>query len=226
MCAQRLLFTPKKQITRNLGINTAVPTNIIAIWLIWSIKFLPLNFSFDKAKAVIVVNNRDNPTVSPVTRILLKMYLVIGIFVLTTVAVYIIRRLTIDHAWKIAIISGVLIQVSGLFAGYMVFNISGKTIGMIIGNIISLLLGFVIEFLMMDLDYERTERLQFEDDDYYYYVKAVPKKSVATFDKKVKQFGNTATKGRKNAHNSATLEQADSRKRIAQELEIDEELLK
>ena len=25
------------------------------------------------------------------------------------------------------------------------------------------------------LDYKHTERVQFEDDDYYYYVKAVPK---------------------------------------------------
>ncbi|MBR4027936.1 MAG: hypothetical protein IKJ01_10420 [Lachnospiraceae bacterium] len=155
-----------------------------------------------------------------------EMYLVIGIFILTTIAVYIIRKLTIDHAWKIAIISGVLIQVSGLFAGYMVCNISGKTVAMILGNIVALVFGFVIEFLFMDLDYERTERLQFEDDDYYYYVKAVPKKTVATSDKKVKQFGNTLTKGRKNAHNSSMLEQADSRKRIAQELEIDEDLLK
>jgi hypothetical protein len=31
----------------------------------------------------------------------------------------------------------------------------------------------------MNLDYARTERVQFEDDDYYYYVKAVPKKMVA-----------------------------------------------
>ena len=108
----------------------------------------------------------------------------------------------------------------------MVCNISGKTVAMILGNIVALVFGFVIEFLFMDLDYERTERLQFEDDDYYYYVKAVPKKTVATSDKKVKQFGNTLTKGRKNAHNSSMLEQADSRKRIAQELEIDEDLLK
>ena len=35
------------------------------------------------------------------------------------------------------------------------------------------------QFLFMNLDYARTERVQFEDDDYYYYVKAVPKKTVA-----------------------------------------------
>ena len=81
-----------------------------------------------------------------------------------------------DQAWTLAIISGVLIEVVGLFVGYLVLNVSGKTLGLIIGNILSLLISFVIQFLFMNLDYARTERVQFEDDDYYYYVKAVPKK--------------------------------------------------
>ena len=47
---------------------------------------------------------------------------------------------------------------------------------LIVGNIISLLIAFILQFLFMNLDYARTERVQFEDDDYYYYVKAVPRK--------------------------------------------------
>ena len=144
-----------------------------------------------------------------------EMYLTIGIFVLTSIVVYIIRRLSIDHAWKIAIISGTLIQVSGLLAGYMVFSISNKTVMMIVGNFISLLLGFVLEFICLGLDYERTERVQFEDDEYYYFVKAVPKKMITLADKQVKQFGT--------AHKEETEE---SRRKIAKELDIDEELLK
>lgn len=146
-----------------------------------------------------------------------EMYLTIGIFVVTTIVVYVIRRLSIDHAWKIALISGALIQVSGLLAGYMIFSISAKTMGMIIGNIVSLLLGFVLEFLFLGLDYERTERVQFEDDEYYYFVKAVPKKMISSADKKVKQFGTT--------HKKESIKE-DSRKKIAQELDIDEDLLR
>ena len=33
---------------------------------------------------------------------------------------------------------------------------------------------------LFSVDYSRTERVQFEDDEYYYYVKAVPKVVVAT----------------------------------------------
>ena len=43
-----------------------------------------------------------------------------------------------------------------------------------------------MEFLFFSVDYSRTEHLQFEDDEYYYYVKAVPKLTVAAPDKVVK----------------------------------------
>lgn len=144
-----------------------------------------------------------------------EMFLVVGIFTLSAIMVYIIRRLSVDNAWKIAIISGTLVQISGLFAGYLLFNISNKTAGMIIGNIIAMILSFGLEFLFMDLDYTRTERVQFEDDDYYYFVKAVPKKMVTSSEKTVKHFGERKREELK----------PDSRKLIAEELDIDEDLL-
>ena len=158
-----------------------------------------------------------------------EMYLVIAIFTITTIVVYLVRRLEVEHAWTLAIISGVLIEVVGLFAGYLVLNVSGKTLGLLIGNILSLLISFVIQFLFMNLDYARTERVQFEDDDYYYYVKAVPKKMVAVKEVTVKHFGNTASLGKRIDRSKRTLtpeEEETSRKVIAKELDIDEDLLK
>lgn len=153
-----------------------------------------------------------------------EMFLVIGIFTLSAIMVYIIRRLSVDNAWKIAIISGAMVQISGLFAGYLLFNISEKTMGMIIGNIISILLAFIIEFLFMDLDYERTERVQFEDNDYYYFVKAVPKKRVTSSEKTIKHFGTSVFGEKKGGHKKEPLKE-ESRKLIAEELDIDEDLL-
>lgn len=152
-----------------------------------------------------------------------EMFLVLAIFILTTIIVYTIRRLSIDNAWKIAIVSGTLVQISGLFAGYLLFNVSGKTLGMIIGNIISLLLGFVLEFLFMDLDYTRTERVQFEDDDYYYFVKAIPKKMVTSSEKTVKHFGSSFMAERTERRKEEDVR--EGRKLIAEELDIDEDLL-
>ena len=152
-----------------------------------------------------------------------EMFLAVGIFALSAIMVSIIRKLSVDNAWKIAIISGVLVQISGLFAGYLLFNMSDKTAGMIIGNVIAMVLGFVIEFLFMDLDYERTERVQFEDDDYYYFVKAVPKKMVTSTEKTVKHFGPSFMEKRNERKKEEM--KADSKKLIAEELDIDEDLL-
>lgn len=154
-----------------------------------------------------------------------EMYLMVAISLLTAIVVYLVRRLSVEHAWKIAIVSGVLVQISGLFAGYLLFSISGKTVGMIIGNIVAMLIGFVLEFLFMDLDYERTERIQFEDDDYYYFVKAVPKKMVTSSEKTVKHFGNTASMGKRVPSSKTKMIKEGGKRNIAEELDIDEDLL-
>ena len=51
--------------------------------------------------------------------------------------------------------------------------------------LLGLAVGFILEFLFFSVDYSRTENMQFEDDEYYYYVKAVPKIGVPVPEKKV-----------------------------------------
>ena len=139
-----------------------------------------------------------------------EMYLVLAIMV---VIVYIIRKMSIEHAWAVAIIFGILFEAVGMIAGDMVLGISGKTITILVGSIISCVIAFVIQFLFFNLDYSRTERLQFEDDEYYYYVKAVPKAIVAGTDKKVTRFSGKEEQDRM------------TKKRFAEEMEIGEDLL-
>jgi len=117
-----------------------------------------------------------------------EMYLVVAIFTVSTLLVYNIRKMAIKHAWTIAIIAGILVQITGLLVGYIWFNITEKVLGMLIGNILAAATAFVIEFLFMNLDYMRTERVQFEDDEYYYFVKAVPKKLITSSEKVVTEF--------------------------------------
>lgn len=158
-----------------------------------------------------------------------EMYLVITAFLLTSVVVWAIRRLKVDNSWTLAIVAGTVIQFATIFIGFIALGISGKTVILIVGNIVALLVGFILEFFFMNLDYSRTERVQFEDDDYYYYVKAVPKKMIVSEEKTVKHFGNTGSMGKKidrSALNTSIVNEETSRKVMAQELEIDEELLK
>ena len=58
---------------------------------------------------------------------------------------------------------------------------------MIIFSVVSVLIGLVLEFFVYGGDYTRTERLEYEDDEYYYYVKAVPKALVATSERSIKK---------------------------------------
>ena len=118
-----------------------------------------------------------------------EMHLMMVLFGITTIVVYTIRKTSMQYAWKIAIIVGVLIQMSGLLVGYILLDITDKMMGMLLGNLLAAIVGFVIDFMFMNLDYSRTERVQMEDDEYYYFVKAVPKKMVASTDKTVTEFG-------------------------------------
>ena len=119
-----------------------------------------------------------------------EMYLVILSFMLVTVMVLFIRRLSIDYAWTAAIVIGALVNFIVLFAGYLLLGISGRLMGLVIGSLVSLGLALILEFLFFNLDYTRTERVQFEDDEYYYYVKAIPKMYVAKKEKQVKTFSS------------------------------------
>ncbi len=158
-----------------------------------------------------------------------EMFLTIAVFIITSFVVYYVRRMQINQAWMIAIVAGALVEIVGLLVGYMVLGLTHRIPELLIGGVISIILAFGIRFFCMNLDYARVERVQFEDDDYYYYVKAVPKKNVKVAEKTVKHFGNTSSMGKRIEHGTAKPkskeEEEISKKVFAQELDIDEDLL-
>ena len=101
--------------------------------------------------------------------------------------VYLIRRLSMDYAWGVAIAAGAVAQLLVIFMGDFLFSVSVPVIPMIFGLAVSCLLAVIYNFFIFSVDYTRTEYVQFEDDDYYYYVKAVPKMTVATPEFKVQK---------------------------------------
>lgn len=114
------------------------------------------------------------------------MMVAIVAFAATVLVVWFIRRLSIDHAWTIAMITGALLNILILLFGDLMYSADISIIGLILGSIVSVLLVKVLQFFVFNVDYSRTEMVQFEDDEYYYYVKAVPKNTVATPEKRVK----------------------------------------
>lgn len=117
-----------------------------------------------------------------------EMTIVLIAFAVILITVYCIRILSIDYSWTIAICVGAVIGVAILLIGDLGYNTDISLLSLIFGMIASLLLSFVVQFFAFNVDYSRTEFVQFEDDEYYYYVKAVPKNSVPQTKVKVKKF--------------------------------------
>jgi hypothetical protein len=116
-----------------------------------------------------------------------EMWVMVAAFAMVIVVVYLLRRLSIDHSWKIAILSGAVLNLIALLIGDFMYDIQISFLGVVIGIFFSAILCFGLEFFFFQLDYTRTERVQFEDDDYYYYVKAVPKVTLAEAERHVKK---------------------------------------
>ena len=116
-----------------------------------------------------------------------EMMIIIAAFVFTVVLVYIIRRLSIDHSWTIAIIAGTIIDVVILLLGDLMYDTNVSVLGVLLGSFVSVILCVILQFFVFNVDYSRTEKVQFEDDEYYYYVKAVPKMTLAAPEKTVKR---------------------------------------
>lgn len=116
-----------------------------------------------------------------------EMVVTIAAFAITIILVYFIRRLSIDYAWTIATVAGALVNIMVILVGDLMFDTNVSLLGAIFGTIISVMLTAVLQFFAFHVDYSRTEKVQFEDDEYYYYVKAVPKVTVTRPEKQVKQ---------------------------------------
>lgn len=119
------------------------------------------------------------------------MAVMIAACTVSILVVYLIRRLSVDYAWLIAIVAGTVAQLAVIFVSDFMFDVSvpmGQLLG---GALISMVIAGVYDFFFFSVDYSRTEYTQFEDDDYYYYVKAVPKMTVAAPDVKVQKISST-----------------------------------
>lgn len=103
------------------------------------------------------------------------------------IVVYLIRRLSMDYSWIAAIAAGTVAELLVIFVGDFVFGVTVPVGQMILGLVASAFIAGVYNFFIFTVDYTRTEYVQFEDDDYYYYVKAVPKMTVSTPDVKVQK---------------------------------------
>lgn len=155
-----------------------------------------------------------------------EMWCVIIAFAVCLLLVYSVRRLSVDYAWEIAIIAGMLGNVNVMAYGYIVMDIQLSYVSLIVGSLVAILIALLLKFLVFSVDYTRTEYLQFEDDEYYYYVKAVPKAAVAIPEKTVKHIHERQKTGMIDAERVVELEKISKNNDDDSEIQriIDEEL--
>jgi hypothetical protein len=114
-----------------------------------------------------------------------QMILSILVFIAIAVIVYIIRSLRIDYNHYIAIAAGTITNLVFYIIGNLILKAGISVPRVLFASLIGGIIAMVIQFMRFYVDYHRTESVQFEDDDYYYYVKAVPKIKVTAPNKKV-----------------------------------------
>ncbi len=112
-------------------------------------------------------------------------------FAVVITMIYFIKRLSVNYSAIIAVIAGCVTDALIQIIAFAVLSVNFSIIGMIAGHIAAIIVGLAINFFIMSVDYTATEYVQFEDDDYYYYVKAVPKMSVARKNVTIKKFNSS-----------------------------------
>lgn len=121
-----------------------------------------------------------------------EMWLMIVAVVIGILVVNLVRTRAINHAWKIASAAGAVVCVVVALVGNIMLKGELSYASLVLSAAAGIVLGVALEFLFFCVDYSRTENIQFEDDEYYYYVKAVPKVGVSAPEKKVKHITEDA----------------------------------
>lgn len=140
-----------------------------------------------------------------------EMLVMILAFVIVLLLVYQVRRMSVNHAWKIAAASGAAAGIVIVAAGSVVLGVKLSYVELILGSVAAVAAGLILEFLFFAVDYSRSESVQYEDDEYYYYVKAVPKIAVAVPEKTVKRIN-----GREVSQETEIIDAAQIRKKAEQ----------
>ncbi len=194
-----LIFTPLSfalHVPALLPIGSGLLSSVISAFPAGCGVIIYYFISFLKANAQAL----QNPDLQIVDRLTLmadgmvgnrEMWITIIAFIVVILLVNLIRTRSFDYAWRIAIVAGGLTYVLIMLGGGYYFGVQIDMVALIIYTVVTVLIGIVLEFFVFGGDYTRTERLEYEDDEYYYYVKAVPKSSVSTSERSIKKISGS-----------------------------------
>jgi hypothetical protein len=206
MFAMYFRFTPAKSyvlLLTPIAFVAQIPVVVPVVFALLGgpIYIIPVSFgiivyymlAYVKAYAAVVSTVSEVGVVSQITTFTQQllankeMWLHIASFALCLILVYYIRRLAIDHAWEIASVAGVLVHIIVLTFAHVILNVNVSYVALVLGSVLTIVIALIVKIFFFSVDYSRAEHLQFEDEEYYYYVKAIPKVTVAVEEKTVKK---------------------------------------
>jgi len=117
-----------------------------------------------------------------------SMILTALVFAIVIAVTYFVFRLPIVYAQYAAVGVGGICNI--LFFMICSVGLDVENVGMgslLLGTIIGVLIAYIAQVCKGLVDYSRKESVQFEDDEYYYDVKAIPKFNVPAKNKNVKK---------------------------------------
>ena len=143
----------------------AVKNNIITIDQLKALKDQALTIYID-----ILDDLLNNP----------PMYVLMFVFAVTIIAVVLVRMMKMDFSFEISILVGTGVMMLALLIGSLMAETELKVASMVFGSLLCAGAAMLCMWFYRTLDYAGAERVQFEDERYYYYVTAVPKITAAS----------------------------------------------
>ncbi len=159
-----------------MGVFSIIP--IIGGIVLWSfMRILPVFLKFD-AGAIDELPELATETLSYIADQFIKNKELMFLMILCAgivVVVWLLDKINFNYMRYLAVIAGAAVGFVCLVVGRTTGMIDISVIDTVKMPVIAMLVMIFIEFFHIALNYKMSRRLEFADDEYYYYVKAIPK---------------------------------------------------
>ncbi len=159
-----------------MGVFSIIP--LVGGVLVWGIlRILPAFLSFSETEIEqlpAAFSDTANYIIDQLIRnenLIFMMVLCIGV----VLVIYLLNKINMNYMRYISLAVGAMVGLICLIVGRVVGMTDTGILSALFVPVFSLAIMVVVEFFHMALNYKMAQRLTFADDEYYYYVQAVPK---------------------------------------------------
>lgn len=114
-----------------------------------------------------------------------KLLVILVSFILAAFISYLLYRIFHANAWMFAIIIGNVALAMMLLSGRLIFELDYTMWRVFLEGLAAMAVAVAVQFFKGIGDFSRVEKVSFEDDEYIYYVKAIPKIKVSQKERNV-----------------------------------------